>query len=174
MSADGFVEMICWWCASKMTTISVSSAWISPIDCVWMVLRIQTPYHFVWKVCKRRNNMRVSASSWLHYPIDLPSFVCFTQSSPVMYSSFRSGNCPVDSILDRYLKSSFCCQHYQKHLPVLRNFCRIRHTLPTAVSALVIRAFFNGYRIVTVSVLSMLFSLSEEHFPGRSRIAPSQ
>ena len=94
MSAAGFADMICWWFASKMTTMSISSVWISPID-------------FVWRACKRWTNMRVSASSWLHWPIGVPSPKCFTQSSSVMYSSFRSGNCLVDSILDRYVKSSF-------------------------------------------------------------------
>ena len=93
--------------------------------------------------------MRVSASSWLHCPIGVPSAICFTQSSFVMYSSFWSGNCPVDSILDRYVKSSFfVVSILQKSLPIPKNFCRTHHTLPTAVC--LSKIFFNGHRIVTV------------------------
>ena len=81
--------------------------------------------------------MQVSVSSWLHCPIGVPSATCFTQSSSVKYSSFWSGNCPVDSILDRYVKKLFfVVSILQKSLPVPRNFCRTRHTLPTAVSRL--------------------------------------
>ena len=50
--------------------------------------------------------MEVSASSWLHCPIGVLSPICFTQSSSVMYSSFLSGNCSVESILDRHVKNS--------------------------------------------------------------------
>ena len=121
-----------------MTTQSISPVLISPID-------------FVWRACKRWTNMRASASSRVHCPIGVPSPICFTQSSSVMYSPFWSGNCLVDSTLDRYVKILFSnVSIHQKHLPVPKNFCRTRHTLPTAVPPFVSRAFFNGYRIVTV------------------------
>ena len=38
----------------------------------------------------------------------------FIQLSSLLYSSFRSSNCPVDSILDRYEKALFCFQHSSK------------------------------------------------------------
>ena len=92
--------------------------------------------------------MQVSASSWLHCPIGVPSAICFTQSSFVMYSSFWSGNFPVDSILDRYVKSSFLL------LAFFKKVCQSPRTFAEPISRcrqlFVSRVFFNGHRIVTV------------------------
>ena len=91
--------------------------------------------------------MQVSASSWLHCPIGVPSAICFTQSSFVMYSSFWSGNCPVDSILD-CVKSSFLL------LAFFKKVCQSPRTFAEPITRcrqlFVSRVFFNGHRIVTV------------------------
>ena len=91
--------------------------------------------------------MQVSASSWLHCPIGVPSAICFTQSSFVMYSSFWSGNCPVDSILD-CVKSSFLL------LAFFKKVCQSPRTFAEPITRcrqlFVYRVFFNGHRIVTV------------------------
>ena len=102
------------------------------------------------RIDKRWTNMQISASSWLHCPIGVPSAICFTQLPSVMYSSFWSGNYPVDSILDRYVKSSILLlAFFKKVCQSLGTFAETSHVADSCVPV-VSRVFFHGHRILTV------------------------
>ena len=102
------------------------------------------------RIDKRWTNMQISASSWLHCPIGVPSAICFTQLSSVMYSSFWSGNYPVDSILDRYVKNSILLlAFFKKVCQSLGTFAETSQVADICVP-FVSRVFFNGHRILTV------------------------
>ena len=100
ISAAGFAAIKIWKCVNRMTATSVSPVWTSLTD-------------WVWRACRRWTTMRVSASSWLHFSIGIPSPTCLTLSSSVTYT-FLSGNFCKTKIFARKLRVQIYYQNLEE------------------------------------------------------------